>query len=231
MRQRILCVVAHPDDEVLGFGGTARVLADRGHHVKACILSGQVDARAHRPTDEDLLNDTRAAAEILGMDEPLLGPFPNIRMNVEPHLDLVRFIETALAEHEATWVFTHHPHDLNDDHRQVSAATQAAARLAQRGDRAPALRALMFMEIASSTDWQFGGTARPFEPNSFFAIGARGLDSKLAALQQYRDVMRPFPHPRSSEVIRAGAAVRGAQGGQDYAEAFQAVHLDLGSVF
>lgn len=231
MSGNVLVVVAHPDDEVLGCGGTARILADRGYSVKTCILSGEVGARDRRPTDDELLADTRAASTVLGMADPLLGPFPNIRMNSEPHIELVKFIEKSLEDHSAEWIFTHHPHDLNDDHRQVSAATQAAARLFQRGDRVLPLKGLFFMEIASSTDWQFGGTSRAFEPTTFFPIGERGIESKIEALGKYRAVMRPFPHPRSEEVLRGMAAVRGGQAGTGYCEAFQAAHIDLGGVF
>ena len=215
MSAHVLIVVAHPDDEVLGCGGTAHVLSSTGHSIRTCILSGAVDARDRRPSDAELLRDTQAAARILGTQEPVLGPFPNIRMNAEPHLALVQFIERAVVDHQPDWIVTHHPHDLNDDHRQVSSACQAAARLFQRGDKAKPLRGLLFMEIPSSTDWQFGGTQRPFEPNAFVTIGREGLDAKLRALAEYRDVMRPFPHPRSAEVLHGLAATRGLALGGD----------------
>lgn len=227
MPESILVVVAHPDDEALGCGATARALADAGHTVRTVILSGEVTARAHRPSDDELLRDTCEASRILGMKKPNLGPFPNIKMNSVPHLDLVQFVESRLVESQAQWVITHHPHDLNDDHRQVSAAAQAAARLNQRNESVPPLKGLFFMEIPSSTDWQFAGTSRAFEPNSFFPVSEAHLEAKLAACGAYRDVMRPFPHPRSPEVIYGLAAVRGGQSGYGYAEAFQAVHLNM----
>lgn len=227
MPESILVVVAHPDDESLGCGATARALTDAGHSVRTVILSGDVTARARRPSDNDLLSDTREASRLLGMDEPHLGPFPNIRMNAVPHLELVQFVEARLVESQAQWIITHHPYDLNDDHRQVSAAAQAAARLFQRNNSVPPLKGLYFMEIPSSTDWQFSGTGRPFEPNTFFPVSEEQLNSKLQACSAYRDVMRPFPHPRSSEAIRGLAAVRGGQSGYGLAEAFQAVHINM----
>ncbi|EFV93529.1 hypothetical protein ES5_00400 [Dietzia cinnamea P4] len=230
MPECILVVVAHPDDESLGCGATARALADAGHIVRTVILSGEVTARANRPSDDELLSDTREAAKILGMVEPELGPFPNIKMNSVPHLDLVQFVEAKLVDARAQWVITHHPHDLNDDHRQVSAAAQAAARLFQRRQDIDPLKGLFFMEIPSSTDWQFSGTGRSFEPNSFFPVSESQLEAKLAACNAYRDVMRPFPHSRSAEVIRGLAAVRGGQSGYGFAEAFQAVHINMAEV-
>ena len=80
----VLVVVAHPDDEVLGFGGTAWVLGRQGYQVTACILCGTADARSQRPSDAALQDDVLRAAEVLGMGRPLLGTFPNIRMNAVP---------------------------------------------------------------------------------------------------------------------------------------------------
>lgn len=223
-----LIVVAHPDDEVLGAGATAAALTARGHQVRACILSGEVTARLHRPSDTELLEDTRAAASVLGMQEPILGSFPNIAMNTVPHLSLVQFIESAIESTGASRILTHHPSDLNDDHRQVSAACQAAARLSFRRAGVSRLKALHFMEVLSSTDWAFPGPHEPFQPTAFFEVGEANLRLKLEALGCYRDVIRPFPHSRSETVIRSLAALRGAQSAMNYAEAFQVAFTDIG---
>lgn len=226
--ENVLVVVAHPDDDILGFGGTAHHLTTRGHHVRAAILCGEVTARNHRPGDDDLAADMRRATELVGMQQPILGAFPNIRMNTVDHLELVQFVEAAIVETQASRIFTLHPADLNDDHRQVSMAAQAAARLAQRRDDVPPLKSLHFMEVPSSTDWSFRGSGtEAFAPDAFFEIGEDGLSRKLEALECYRDVMRDFPHPRSPEVIRGLAAVRGGQSGLRHAEAFQTAHLNL----
>ena len=157
-----------------------------------------------------------------------LGEFPNIKMNTVDHLDLVQFVEAAIAQTQATRIFTLHPGDLNDDHRQVSKATQAAARLAQRRDDVAPLKSLHFMEVLSSTDWSFRGSGIDgFTPDAFFEIGEEGVATKLQALACYRDVMRDYPHPRSPEAIRGLAATRGAQAGLNHAEAFQTAHLNL----
>ena len=94
----ILTVTAHPDDEVLGFGGTSYALSKKGYTVFNLILSGQVDARQHRPNVDDLHRHTANAQEIIGAEKPILGPFPNIKFNTVPHLDLVQFIEKYIEE-------------------------------------------------------------------------------------------------------------------------------------
>lgn len=224
----VLVVVAHPDDEILGFGATAAVLSKAGVPVTACILSGTVQARAQRPTHQQLVADTHEACGRVGMRDPILGEFPNIKMNTVPHLDLVQFIEAAILETGATRLFTHHASDVNDDHRQVCAAALAAARLSQRRSDVPRLRSLHHMEIPSSTDWAFAG-GHNFIPDSFVEVRREGLNLKLHALSAYRDVMRPYPHPRSPEAIEALARYRGGQAGMDHAEAFMTAFHDLGA--
>jgi LmbE family N-acetylglucosaminyl deacetylase len=216
-----LFVVAHPDDEVLGAGGLIARAGERGEGVALCILSGAVEARQNRPALERLHADARRAAGILGAPEPALGHFPNIAFNTVPHLDLVHFIEDQLRRSGATRVYTHHPGDLNDDHRHTSLACQAASRLFQRDASVPPLDLLAYMEVPSSTDWSFPGFATPFQPNCYVELGEELLARKLRALAAYQGIMRPFPHPRSEEVIRGLAAYRGGQAGLRYAEAFQ----------
>lgn len=216
-----LIVVAHPDDEVLGCGGLAAALIRAGQRVHVCILSGSAEARVHRPATETLHAQARDALHILGLPEPSFGSFPNIAFNTVRHLELVQFIEGEMRDSGATQIYTHHPADLNDDHRHTSHATQAAARLAQRNESVPPLERLAYMEILSSTDWSFPSEAKPFEANAFFELGEEVLALKLRALAAYEGVMRPFPHSRSEEIIRGLAAYRGGQAGCRFAEAFQ----------
>jgi LmbE family N-acetylglucosaminyl deacetylase len=218
-----LVIVSHPDDEILGLGGAGARLAAAGETVQPVILCGSVDARTKRPTDDELFADMSEANRRVGFRQPVLGAFPNIRMNTIDHLSLVQFIEAQVLEFQPHRIFTHHPSDLNDDHKQVCRAAMAAGRLFQRRADVRPLEELLLMEVPSATDWSFPGAGDgTFEPNCFVEIGAF-LDLKIEALGCYRNVMRPFPHPRSPEALRGLAAVRGAQSGLGYAEAFQTV--------
>ena len=222
----VLIVVAHPDDEVLGCGATAAALAS-SLEVRTCILCADAAARQRRPDLRDLMEDIRTAERILGLREAVFGGFPNLELNTVPHRYLVEFIESAIAETDSDIIFTHHPGDLNDDHRHTSLACQAAARLHQRRPGIRGLRALYYMEVLSSTEWSFPGNGEAFRADTFLEVGADLLDRKIEALRAYRGVMRPYPHPRSEECVRAQAVFRGGQANLKYAEAFQTAHRTL----
>jgi LmbE family N-acetylglucosaminyl deacetylase len=215
-----LVVVSHPDDEILGFGGTGSMLAALGETVIPVILCGEVKERTGRPGDKALRDDIIAANRHLGFCVPELGHFPNIRMNTVDHVDIVQYIEEKIERYQPTRIFTHHPGDLNDDHVKTAKACMVAARLFQRRSSVRPLSAIYYMEILSSTDWSFPAMSNLFIPDTYSDITSK-LDQKLEALSLYSGVMRPAPHPRSEQVIRGHAAFRGGQCGHLYAEAFQ----------
>ena len=222
-----LVVVAHPDDEVLGAGGTIYSLSKKGEEVNVVIMSGQAAARQFRPSDDELASDTDDCMKILGVNKKILGDFPNIQLNTVPHLELVQFIEKAILDTQATCIFTHHPTDLNNDHLQTSLACQAAVRLFQRRNDVPALEKLMYMEVPSSSEWGLNTAQNGFRATAFYEIGKEGIEKKIKALSMYRGVMRDFPHPRSVEALTGLAAYRGSQSGMNYAEAFEVAYARL----
>lgn len=217
----VLIVVAHPDDEVLALGGAAHALGGPAA-VHTCIACAGVEERRGRPADAELAADMARAHEIAGMTPGAAGDFPNLAMNTVPHVRLVQFVEAAIAATGATRVFTHHPADLNDDHRQVSRACQAAVRLFQRRPGVAPLVGFYYVEVPSATDWAFPGDTG-FRPTGFIAVGAEGVERKIEAVNAYRGVLRDYPHPRSAEAIRGLAARRGAQAGIAWAEAVEVV--------
>lgn len=216
-----LVVVAHPDDEVLGAGATIHKFILEGHRVAVAIMASQVAAR--KDLSSSLSEDEAKALSIVGVKKTYHANFPNIKMNTVPHLDLVQFVEECIEEWKAEVLITHHPSDTNNDHVQTSYAVQAASRLFQRRDNLPTLKELLYMEVPSSTEWSFDTSANRFSPNYFVEIGKEGVELKIRALSAYKGVMRPYPHPRSTEALEGLAAYRGVQAGCNYAEAFECV--------
>lgn len=218
----VLAVVAHPDDEILGCGATLLRLREEGHHVYSVVLCANADARVDRPPDLDKW--AKEAAEMVGIEETIDHDFRNIQFNTVPHIEMVKAIEQAILRFRPDWIFTLHPSDLNIDHRVCYEATMAAAMLPQRLTTdlpVTMIKRISLCEVVSSTDWA-PPSQGSFQPNTFVDVG-KTFDRKLAALEHFRGAMKPFPHSRSLENVRALAHVRGAQVGIPLAEAFVTV--------
>lgn len=222
---KYLFVVAHPDDEVLGAGATIPKLAVQGHRVAVAVMCAHAAAR--KGLSSTLSDDENRAMSILGVSKTFHADFPNIKMNTIPHLDLVQFVEGCIKDFQADSIVTHHPGDVNIDHKETANAVIAACRLFQRTDGVPRLRLLSFMEVPSSTEWCLNPADNRFRPNLFVEVGPEGVQKKFDALSSYSGVMRPYPHPRSPEALRGLAAFRGSQAGCNYAEAFETAFRSL----
>ena len=161
-----------------------------------------------------------ASARIIGIAESVRHEFKNIQFNTVPHIEMVRVIEEAIVRFRPESIFTHHPGDLNIDHRVCWEATMTAAMLPQRLSRdlpSTLIRRVYLFEIPSSTDWA-PAPFPPFEPNAFFDVTGT-FEAKMRALQQFEGALKPHPHARSEENMRALARVRGGAVGVEYAEA------------
>ena len=223
MAKSILILAAHPDDEVLGCGGTIAKLVDEGAIVHIAFLADGVFSRSNININQEIeLISRRSAAEkaceILGVKSVSFGDFPDNRMDTISLLSITQVVEGLIVEHQPEIVFTHHFGDLNIDHRRLHQAAVTACRPQQNNP----VRTLLSFEVPSSTEWQTPGGASGFIPNWFVDI-SKTLDQKLAAVEAYASELRAWPHPRSLEGIRHLAGWRGATVCVDAAEAFMLV--------
>lgn len=218
----ILIVAAHPDDEVLGCGGTIARHADAGERVYILVVAeGATSRLADRSRAEaglelsQLAAAAHAAAEILGAAGLELLDLPDNRLDGCDRLDLIKIIEQRVERYRPHTVYTHHAGDVNIDHRRLHEAVVTAC----RPTPGQPVRRLLSFEVASSTEWQPPGSAPAFQPNWFVDISAQ-WPRKRAALVAYGSEMRPWPHARSLEALEHLARWRGAQVGVEAAEAF-----------
>ncbi len=221
---RMLVLAAHPDDEVLGCGGTMARAVRRGDDVRIVILGEGITSRFERreeadPRELDRLRDAaRRAAEALGVGPPRMHGLPDNRFDTVPLLDVVKLVEREVREFRPDVVYTQHGGDLNIDHAVTFRATLVATRPT---DDCP-VRTVYAYEVASSSEWAFGQFSPEFRPQTFVDV-AETLESKLAAMRAYESEDRRFPHPRSAEALRAAAVRCGSQVGLKAAEAFAVV--------
>lgn len=222
----VLAVAAHPDDEVLGCGATLARLAREGHAVFVAILAEGATSRARERGDvpaaavDALAASARAAAGVLGVQEVVLAGFPDNRLDTVALLDVARIVEDLVSRFEPQVVLTHHSGDLNVDHRRAFEAVAVAT----RPMAGTPVREVLQFEVPSSTEWAFGAVAQPFRAEVLYDVAAT-LDAKVEAMRCYASEMRPFPHPRSEENVRAAATHWGAAAGMDAAEAFQPMRI------
>ena len=219
-----LVIAAHPDDEVLGCGGTIKRLTRDGDEVTVAVLGEGLTSRASKPdralsakasTIED---QCRGAARLLGVRDVLFFGLPDNRFDTVPLLDIVKMLEDVIARTRPSVVYTQHGGDLNIDHALTFRATLAATRPMQ----GRTVRSLVAYEVPSSTDWAFEQFSPRFCAQRFVDISGT-LDAKIRAMETYESEVRPYPHPRSIESLIANARRRGSMVGLEAAEAFSVV--------
>ena len=180
---KYLLVVAHPDDETLGAGASMWKWSHQGNTVDVCIMCTEAKARAFRPSDEELGDDTNESNKFLGVNKIYEGTFPNIEMNTVPHLKLVQFIEAAIKESEPDIIITHHPADTNNDHLQASMACQEAIRLFQRRPEVKRVKEFWYMEVPSCSEWKINNAMNSFNPNCYVETEKMALKLRLRHFQ------------------------------------------------
>jgi len=228
MKKTVLIIAAHPDDEVLGCGGTLARHAAAGDAVHILIMAEGLtsrdkvrDVEARQSGLSALAQTAHKAGNMLGAASVELLAYPDNRMDSLPLIDVVKEVEARLEKLQASIVYTHHVGDLNIDHKITHKAVVTACRPYPE----QMVRTLLFFELPSSTDWQTSEPGTAFMPNWFVDIsGTDGsisfLDKKIQALEMYEEEMRPFPHARSIEAVQSLAISRGAGVGFGAAEGF-----------
>ena len=223
-RESILVVAAHPDDEVLGCGGTMARLANEGNDVRIAILAEGMTSRyrqreqANQNELDRLHGNAQQAADKVRAKELVLCKLPDNRLDTVPLLEVVKLVEGLIEKFKPAVIYTHHPGDLNVDHGVVHRAVLTATRPVP----GQGVREVYAFEVPSSTEWAFQRLEPSFRPNVFVDIGAT-LEAKVAALACYDTETREFPHPRSPEAVRAVAMRWGSVAGFQAAEAFELI--------
>ena len=222
LKQRVLVVAAHPDDEMLGCGGSIAQHALDSDEVHVLILGEGLTSRRATSDQQktpakvsELASCARKANDLLGVSSLQLKGLPDNRLDSVDLLDIIHLIEESIDRFRPEIVYTHYGDDLNIDHRRVHEAVVTACRPVPQG----CVKTLLFFEIPSSTEWQIPRETHGFVPNWFNDVSVT-LEKKLLALACYESEIRPWPHPRSIKGVEHLARWRGATVGVEAAEAF-----------
>ncbi|MFA5173403.1 MAG: PIG-L family deacetylase [Candidatus Paceibacterota bacterium] len=216
MKNNILVITAHPDDEVLGVGGTILKHISSGDNVSILILS---DGETSRDSGADINKRERQAKEVsrlLGVSNLIMEKLPDNQFDSIPLLKIIKIIENTVNKLNPSIIYTHHAHDLNIDHRLTFQAVLTVCRPQPKFS----VKKILTFETPSSTEWQMKTYA--FCPTEYNDI-AKFLPKKIDILKIYEDELREYPHPRSLESIKILAQYRGLEVGYHFAEAFQII--------
>lgn len=218
MARKVLVVAAHPDDEILGVGGTIAHHVAAGDTVVVGIVADCGVARYGEDTIRLVRESAVAAGKTLGVCETRFGGFEDQVLDAIPVLKVTRWVESLLQDIKPEVIYCHHRGDINRDHKIVHEATLTAA----RPYAAPSVTRILSYETPSATEWAGPYQESYFTPDVFVDISMH-LEDKLAAMAVYKTEAKPFPHPRSPESLRAHAAYWGSVVGVAAAEAFISV--------
>jgi LmbE family N-acetylglucosaminyl deacetylase len=211
--KRVLVIAAHPDDEVLGCGGTVALHTEAGHSVTS-IIACEGESHRYGPGGVGQPEFIRNAAEVLGVCDVRHLRLPDQRLETMPLTEIITPIERVVRDVQPQIVYCQFGGDVNQDHELLFKALLVATRPTQ-----PSIEGVYAFDTASSTEWAH---PRTFVPDMWVDISTT-LERKLAAMACYKSELRDYPHPRSLEALRYRAKAWGNQSCLDAAEVFMTV--------
>ena len=218
--KRVLVIAAHPDDEVLGVGGTVAKLSAQGVECHLLIITDGSSAQ-YRDSDhlQEIIDakkiETKNCADILGFKSIHYGELQDMRLDKTPHIVINQVIEKVIDEVQPYTVFTHFYGDVNRDHQEVYKSTLVAVRPVM----GQMVKELYCYRVPSSTEWTPNKADTMFMPNYFVDI-AHYSDLKYKAFSCYSTELREYPHPRSVQYLIETDKAAGLKVGLYAAEEF-----------
>ena len=210
---KVLVIAAHPDDELLGCGGTLIKHVQQGDEVR-CLLMCEGESLRYVGQNIQMADSTEQAAKVIGFSQVVRCNFPDQRLDTFSLVDIIKPIEQTVDSYEPDIVYVQNGEDINRDHQIVYEAASVALR-----PTAPSVKEIYTFYTVGSTEWNYPAA---FRPNVFVNIEEQ-LEKKLEAFRCYHSEVREYPHPRSEQAIRNLAAYTGNQCCMKAAEAFMLI--------
>jgi LmbE family N-acetylglucosaminyl deacetylase len=222
--KKIMVVVAHPDDELLGLGATLHKLINE-YNVKTHVvilgegITSRSDVRDVKVWESELAThrqNIKNAQLAIGYHGTSIYDFPDNRFDSVALLDIVKVVEKEKKAFNPEVIFTHHGGDVNIDHQRTFEAIITACRpmLDEK------VKTIITFETPSGTEWRSPSDPRHFLPNLFFSVSEKDVDAKIKGMESYEFERRDYPHPRSPEALKIQAQRWGVVVGTSFAEAF-----------
>jgi N-acetylglucosamine malate deacetylase 1 len=211
----ILVIAPHPDDEVLGVGGTIARFSAAGASTHVAIVTSAKAPTFDPAFQQQIEEETRAAHQVLGVSQTHYCEFPAAQLDRVSHSEINAKLSHLVEEVRPDTLFIPFVGDIHLDHQLIFLSSLVAAR--PRSSSAPAR--ILAYETLSETNWMAPGISPTFSANFYVDISTT-LETKIAAFEKYRSQQKQFPDERSTATIRALAQLRGATVYREAAEAF-----------
>ena len=222
--KKIMIVVAHPDDELLGLGATMNKLISESNVITHLVILGEgITSRSDnrdKPLWEKELEIHRkniyAAQKCIGYHSVSIHQIADNRFDSVNLLDIIKIVEKEKEKFQPDVIFTHHGGDLNIDHQRTFDAVITCTRPMENEK----VKTIITFETPSGTEWRASTDPKHFIPNLFFEVTEDNLNAKIKGMENYEFEKRKYPHPRSPEALKIQAQRWGISVGKPFAEAF-----------
>jgi LmbE family N-acetylglucosaminyl deacetylase len=222
--KKIMIVVAHPDDELLGLGATMnKLIKENKIQTHVVILGEGITSRNEKRDvakwEKELVihrNNISLAQKAIGYHSVSIYDFADNRFDTIALLDIIKVIEKEKKLFNPDIVFTHHGGDVNIDHQRTFEAVITACRPVNDEN----VKMIVTFETPSGTEWRVPSDPRHFLPNLFIEVSESNLQAKIKGMESYEFEKRNYPHPRSPESLKIQAQRWGLAMGVNFAEAF-----------
>lgn len=211
---KVLVCVAHPDDEIIGVGGSIIKHLDKGHTVKITSLTTGEGSRSFNNCSERI-DMFKNVMSFLGVNLYNYHDLPDNEMDKLTYLQIIKLVENDFLDFSPNIVYTHSSTDLNIDHQITNRIIQTIFRPLPNSS----VEEIREFETPSATGWYNQGNVSQFHPNLYIDISSQ-MDRKIKALKLYNAELRKYPHVRSLQSIQNHAQYRGNSIGLNFAEAF-----------
>jgi N-acetylglucosamine malate deacetylase 1 len=225
--KRILVVVAHPDDELLGLGATINKLTKERNCVARAVILGEGLTSRSENRNTDLWStelkihrdNIETATTIVGYDSVGIYNFPDNRFDTAALLDIIKIVEKEKLSFKPDIIFTHHGGDVNIDHQRTFDAVMTATRPLKEEK----VTGIIAFETPSGTEWIDSANPKQFTPNYFVFLREENILAKIKGMESYEFERRDYPHPRSPQALYIRSQYWGIVNGSYFAEAFRIV--------
>ena len=222
--KKIMLVVAHPDDEILGLGASMhKLIHEYQNEIHVIILGEGITSRSDERNPDKWKSELELhkknileAQSFIGYESLSIYDFPDNRFDSISLLDIIKVIEKEKNIFKPDIIFTHHGGDLNIDHQKTFEAVMTSCRPVENEN----VKTIISFETPSGTEWRASSNPHHFIPNLFIEVSEADILAKIKAMESYEFEKRNYPHPRSPKALKILAQRWGVSIGCNYSEAF-----------